>query len=119
MKTYRTEAQAFRRQAYLAREYGIFSGVQRTGNRWHLLYDPDMSTDRIDVRLRDVPAEYQKDTTNSLGCRWVMTNDGRLRFHPATLRVLRYSRQYIIDPPAYLGTPALTSTLILDIEGYT
>lgn len=61
MKTYPTEDRAFRRQAYLARVHGIFSGVRRTGDRWQLLFDPDLTRDRAEIRLPDTEAEYAED----------------------------------------------------------
>lgn len=60
MKTYATEKRAFQRQSYLARNFGIWSGVQRVGNRWRLLHDPDDLFHDHGPRsqLRDVVAEY-------------------------------------------------------------
>jgi hypothetical protein len=50
VKTYATEATAFRRQHYLATNYGIFTGVQKCGNRYRLLHDPeDWELGTVDV----------------------------------------------------------------------
>lgn len=62
MKTYKTEETALKRQEYLAREFGIFSGAQRVGNRWRLLFDPDLTRPHgARARIRDDLMEYAED----------------------------------------------------------
>jgi hypothetical protein len=41
-RLWRTEAQALEAQLRSIRDYGIASGVTKTGAYFHLLYDPEM-----------------------------------------------------------------------------
>jgi hypothetical protein len=62
VKTYKTEAKAFRRVHYLARYHGIWPGVYRSGDRWQLTYDPDIAySTSVKAELKDVEAEYVED----------------------------------------------------------
>jgi hypothetical protein len=61
-KTYKTEAKAFRRVAYLSRYHGIWPGVLRCGDGWQLTYDPDIAySTSVKAQLKDVEAEYVED----------------------------------------------------------